>query len=279
MPAPTSVQPQPTAGDFDRLLATAHAAADASAPVVMGFFRRPIDVENKDQIGGYDPVTEADRGAERAMLDEIRARHADHAILGEEFGDQAGTSPYQWILDPIDGTRAFIMGSPLWGSLIGLRHGEVPVLGLMDQPFTGERFWSGQHESFMRRDPASKPQLITTRACTKLSDAILTTTHPDLFEMPSHLDTFESLKRSVRLTRYGGDCYHYCLLASGFVDLIVESGLKSYDIAALIPIVERAGGVVTTWTGGPASEGGNIIAAGDLRVHEAALEMIARNSG
>ena len=253
----------------------AHAMADLTGPVILPHFRKSLVVENKDKTGAFDPVTKADRAAERVIAKALGARFPDHTLTGEEFGTKTGTSSYRWIVDPIDGTRAFITGSPLWGTLIGLLDGDTPVLGLMDQPFTGERFWSDEKASYLRtRD--GKPRKIKTRVCGKLSEAILTSTHPDLFEAGAQQAVLARLKASVRMTRYGGDCYGYCLLAAGHVDLIVEAGLKSYDIAALIPIIERAGGIVTTWDGGQAHNGGNILAAGDARVHEAAMGVIGK---
>jgi myo-inositol-1(or 4)-monophosphatase len=181
------------------------------------------------------------------------------------------------VLDPIDGTRAFILGMPLWGTLIGLEHGAVdgatPVLGVMNQPFTGERFWSdGRAAAWRRGEGPAVP--LATRDCARLADAALTTTHPGLFVDPADRAGFAALEHAARLTRYGGDCYAYCLLAAGFIDLIVEAGLKPYDVVALIPIIESAGGIVTTWDGRPANAGGRILAAGDARVHAEALAVL-----
>ncbi len=237
-------------------------------------FRRPIAVENKAGGRAYDPVTVADKGAERAILKALRARFPDHSVVGEEYGTRRGTSTFSWVIDPIDGTRSFVAGSPLWGTLIGVLKDGSPYLGLVDQPFTGERFWSGANASFSRC--GERERRIKTRSCSKLGEAVLTTTHPDLFESDLQKGVFAEFKASARMTRFGGDCYGYCMLAAGFVDLIVEAGLKSYDIVALIPIIERAGGRVTTWDGGPAQQGGDIIASGDPRLHEAALKRIAR---
>jgi myo-inositol-1(or 4)-monophosphatase len=178
-------------------------------------------------------------------------------------------------VDPIDGTRAFIMGSPMWGTLIGLLDGGSPLLGFMDQPFTRERYWSSADVSHLRIGDGPA-QRITTRACPRLADAMLSTTHPDLFEPGAEIEAFARLTSEVRMTRYGGDCYAYCLLAAGFVDLIVEAGLKPYDIVALIPIIERAGGRISTWDGGPATAGGRIVAAGDPRLHEQAIAVLSR---
>ncbi len=266
---------RPGASAFPALLKFAHDLADLSGPAVLKHFRTPVEIDNKAAKGAFDPVTKADRAAEKVICRAIRAQFPDHGIVGEEYGTHDGAGRYNWVIDPIDGTRAFIMGSPLWGTLIGLLEDGNARLGLMDQPFTGERLWSGTTASYMRvgSGPTKK---IKTRACANLGDAILTSTHPDLFEGQKQQKTLSALKGAVRMTRYGGDCYGYGLLAAGFVDLIVESGLKSYDIVALIPIIEKAGGVITTWDGKPATAGGNVIAAGDPRIHAAAMKLIAR---
>jgi myo-inositol-1(or 4)-monophosphatase len=251
----------------------AHVLADISAGGILPYFRKPLTISNKAGPSAFDPVTAADRAAERAIRKAIVARFPDHGIVGEEFGTIVGKSRYRWLIDPIDGTRAFIMGSPLWGTLIGLMDGPRPILGLMNQPFTGERFWSDGHRAHWR-GPGGKARRIKTRACARLGDAVLTTTHPDLFATVADAARFGDVRSRVRMTRYGGDCYGYCLLAAGFVDLIVEAGLKPYDVVALVPIIEAAGGVLTTWDGGPASEGGHIIAAGDKRVHQEAMAIL-----
>lgn len=258
----------------------AHALADAAATETIRYFRQSTPVEDKSSVSGYqgnqgdfDPVTAADRGAEQAIRRELAARFPEHGIHGEEFGLDNAESPYRWIIDPIDGTAAFLMGWPMWGTLIALAHDEVPILGLMDQPFTRERFWSDANAAFVRRPDGSEAQL-ETRPCGNLEDAVVSTTHPDFFREAEDLQAFLRVKQATRNTRYGGDCYAYAMLACGFSDLVIETGLKSYDVAALIPIVEKAGGVMTTWTGGPALEGGNIVAAGDPRVHQAALRLL-----
>jgi myo-inositol-1(or 4)-monophosphatase len=257
---------------FKALLEGAHAFADLSGAAVLKHFRKPIAVQNKLETG-FDPVTAADKAAERIIAKALKTRFPGHALVGEEYGTINEGARYRWIVDPIDGTRAFIMGSPLWGTLIGLLDGERPVLGIMDQPFTGERFWSAEKTAHMRRG-AGKAVTLKTRACASLKDAVLTSTHPGLFAAGAQQDMLARMEKSVRMTRYGGDCYGYCLLAAGFVDIIIEPGLKSYDIAALIPIIERAGGIVTTWDGRPAFDGGDIVACGDKRLHEAALKVI-----
>lgn len=260
---------------FNGILATAHDIADLTGPAVLKHFRKAIPIDNKDAGGGFDPVTKADRAAEKIVRRVLADRYPDHGIVGEEFGSSIGASPYSWVIDPIDGTRAFIMGSPLWGTLIGVLKDGAPYAGLLDIPMTRERLWTARSGTMMSV-AGGVPKRIKTRACATLSDAILTSTHPDLFEGAKRQRTLNALKGAVRMTRYGGDCYNYGLLAAGFVDLVVESGLKAYDIVALIPIIERAGGRVTTWQGKPATEGGDIIASGDARVHEAALALMAR---
>lgn len=265
-------------------LSTAHELADIARATILPYFRKTLRVTNKE-AAGFDPVTAADKAAERAMRKEIARRHSGHAILGEEYAALENNGPMKWVLDPIDGTRAFIMGYPLWGVLIGLMDGPETILGMMDQPFTGERFYAtaphatpkGQPKgSFWVGPAADKPKKLRTRACGKLSDAILGCTTPDMFKSADESGRFQALSKQVRMTRFGGDCYAYCLLAAGHVDLVVEAGLKAVDIVALIPIIEQAGGVVTDWQGGPATNGGRIIAAGDPKTHAAALKILGR---
>ena len=261
---------------FRELLAAAHGFADLAGTAVLKHFRKAPAIDNK-AAEGFDPVTQADRAAEKAIARALKARFPDHALTGEEYGTVDGVSRYRWVVDPIDGTRAFIMGSPLWGTLIGLIDGDTPLLGIMDQPFTGERFWSGEKTAHMRRGTNGKTTPIKTRTCPRLEDAIFTSTHPGLFAAGREQAVLARFSKSARMTRFGGDCYGYCLLAAGFIDIIIEPGLKSYDVAALIPIVERAGGIMTTWDGRPATEGGDIIACGDVRLHEVALKMLAKS--
>ena len=257
--------------DFQSLLATAHALADRAGAVILPHFRTKQAVDHK---GGnlFDPVTAADRNAEAAIRQGLAETYPTHDILGEEFGARDGEADYCWVIDPIDGTRSFIMGMPLWGTLIGLTHAGSPLLGVMDQPFTGERFWSGESESFFRHGGMTKT--MRTRPCASLDQALLTSTSTDYFT-PDQQRRFAALTDKVRLRRFGGDCYNYCLLAMGQVDLVAEAGLQAFDIVALIPIVERAGGIVTTWEGGDPRQGGSILAAGDARIHAAAVAMLS----
>jgi myo-inositol-1(or 4)-monophosphatase len=250
--------------------------ADAAGAVILPHFRAQLAVENKDTTA-FDPVTIADRDAEAAMRRLIKQRFPGHGILGEEYGSEPGDEA-TWVLDPVDGTRGFITGLPTWGTLIGVQAGERPIIGVMDQPFVRDRFIGGPLGAELRsigHDGAVRRVALKTRPCATLDVALMSTTSPELFATASDRGAFDRLRGKVRLTRYGGDCYAYCMLALGLIDLVVESGLKPYDIVALIPIIEQAGGVVTTWEGGAAHHGGRIIAAGDRRVHAAALALLA----
>lgn len=258
---------------FSDLLAFAHTLADQSSRAILPHFRRAIAVENKSGSGDFDPVTAADREAERAIAAAVRRAYPDHGMVGEEYGSTEATARYRWVIDPIDGTRAFIMGYPLWGTLIGLLDGERPVLGLLNQPFTRERIWTGPRTALLRVADG-KPRRISTRPCARIEDAILSTTHPDLFAPGEEIERFLRLKARARMTRYGGDCYAYGMLACGLVDLVAESGLKPHDIVALVPIIERAGGRVTTWDGAPPTAGGRILASGDQGLHDKALRIL-----
>ncbi len=259
--------------NFDAYLAFAHKLADLSAVAVMRHFRNLSGVEDKSDGGAYDPVTTADREAEQVIRAEVADNWPGHGVRGEEFGDDSSTAEYCWLVDPIDGTRPFIMGLPVWGTLIALTKGGKPVLGLMNQPFTGERYWSGADSSFYRGPDGEKS--ITTRTCPQLGDAILSTTSPDLFDTPRDKERFDTLSEKVRMRWFGGDCYAYCLLAAGHIDLVVESGLSVHDIAPLVPIIERAGGCITSWSGGKASDGGHAVACSDPALHEAVLKVLS----
>jgi len=258
--------------EFQALLAKAHALADVAGAVILPHFRTEQKIDHKGGAA-FDPVTAADRGAESAIREALAEAYPSHGILGEEFGAVRAEAEYCWIIDPIDGTRAFILGLPLWGTLIGLTQHGSPLLGLMDQPFTRERFWSGPNEAFFRHDGADRP--IRTRACAGLGEALLANTSTDYFTTDDEHRRFEDLTRAVRLRRFGGDCYNYCMLALGQIDLVVEAGLKPYDILPLIPIIERAGGIVSTWEGGDPRHGGRIVAAGDARIHKAAVKVLS----
>ena len=260
--------------DLERLSAFAHELADLSEPSILSRFRRLGSVDNKAEAGAYDPVTEADRDVEKAIRAAIAKAYPDHRIIGEEFGVGGGSGEISWVLDPIDGTKAFVTGSPLWGTLIGMTVSGRPVLGLMNQPFTQERYWSDGQQAKYRRSSGEELEL-QTRRCANLSDAVLSTTSIDLLQPGFEQERFEALSTHIRMRRFGGDCYAYCLLAAGHIDLVVETGLNPYDIVAMIPIIEHAGGAISQWNEGDAAAGGRIVAAGDADIHRAALEILA----
>lgn len=245
--------------------------ATASGETILPFFRTSLGIDNKGTNRDFDPVTEADRAAEAVMRRLIKANFPQHGIVGEEFGNEQENAEYVWVLDPIDGTKSFISGFPIWGTLIALLHRGTPVYGMMHQPYIGERF-SGDSGSAKYQGPTGNRKL-AVRRCPSLQEATLFTTSPLLMNTEDRA-TFNRVEQQVRLTRYGGDCYSYCMLAAGHLDLVIETELKAYDIAALIPIVTGAGGIVTTWEGKPAQQGGRIVAAGDPRVHEAAMKLL-----
>jgi myo-inositol-1(or 4)-monophosphatase len=253
--------------------AFAQKLADAARTVIRPYFRRRLDVADKGSAGFFDPVTEADRAAEQAMRDLIHRAYPQDAILGEEFGHEPGGSGFEWVLDPIDGTRAFIAGQPLWGTLIALERNGTPVAGILDQPFLDERFTASSGVTELRR--ADDAQILKVRACARLEDAIITTTHPMLHFKPRERELYWNVEKRCRLSRYGGDCYGYALVAMGFVDVVIETDLMRWDIAPLIPIIEGAGGLITNWDGKSPLAGGHVIAAGDARVHAEALEILA----
>ncbi len=246
--------------------------ATVSGEAILPFFRTSLGVEDKGSAAGFDPVTAADRAAETAMRTLIKRSFPEHGIVGEEYGNENTDAEYVWVLDPIDGTKSFITGMPAWGSLIGLTRNGAAVFGMMHQPFIRERF-SGNGGAAHYRGPAGEREL-HVRPCATLADAMVFTTNPRLMNEADRA-AFGGVESAVRLSRYGGDCYAYCMLASGHVDLVIETGLKPHDIVALIPIIEGAGGIVTSWEGGSAVKGGRVIAAGDKRAHAAAMKLLA----
>lgn len=215
--------------------------ATLSGQAILPFFRTALAADDKSHGGAFDPVTEADRAGEAAMRQLIRRTFPTHGIVGEEFGIDGGDAEYVWVLDPIDGTKAFMAGLPVWGTLIGLLRLGAPVYGLMHQPFTAERFLGdGAGASYRGRQGERK---LRVRSCAALSDALISTTSTHMFE-PAELAAYQRVERETRIVRYGCDCYAYCMLAAGHIDLVIEAGLKPYDIVALIPIIEGAGGIV-----------------------------------
>jgi myo-inositol-1(or 4)-monophosphatase len=246
--------------------------ATVSGEAILPFFRTSLGVEDKGSAAGFDPVTAADRAAESAMRALIKSSFPEHGIVGEEYGNEQTQAEYVWVLDPIDGTKSFITGMPAWGSLIALTRNGEPVFGMMHQPFIRERF-AGDGGATRYRGPAGEREL-HVRPCATLADAMMFTTSPQLMN-DADRTAFGRVEAAVRLSRYGGDCYAYCMLAAGHVDLVIETGLKPHDIVALIPIVQGAGGILTNWEGGSAVKGGRVVAAGDKRVHAAAMKLLA----
>jgi myo-inositol-1(or 4)-monophosphatase len=247
--------------------------ATVSGETILPFFRTALSVTDKGG-GQFDPVTAADQAAESAMRTLIRRSFPAHGIVGEEYGPDRADSEYVWVLDPIDGTKSFIAGMPAWGTLIALTRFGEPVFGMMSQPFIGERF-SGDGMAAHYKGPAGDRDL-RVRTCETLAEAVLFTTSPLLMNETDRA-AFRKVEQAVRLSRYGGDCYAYCMVAAGHVDLVIETELKAFDIIPLVPIITGAGGVVTSWDNGPPVRGGRIVAAGDKRVHAAALELLNKS--
>ena len=245
--------------------------ATVSGETILPFFRTALTIEDKGRGGSFDPVTAADHAAETAMRALIRRTFPDHGIIGEEYGQERADAEYVWVLDPIDGTKSFISGMPAWGTLIALTRFGEPVYGMMHQPFIGERF-SGGGGAARYRGPAGERDL-RARPCARLSEAVLFTTSPRLMN-DADRNSFGRVEDAVRLSRYGGDCYAYCMLAAGHVDLVIETELKPYDVLPLVPIIAGAGGMITSWEGGAPHAGGRVIAAGDKRMHKAAIELL-----
>ncbi|MBV8661534.1 MAG: histidinol-phosphatase [Hyphomicrobiales bacterium] len=257
--------------------------AQVSAEVILPFFRSAMGAEDKSRGGAFDPVTEADRGAEAAMRRLIAQTFPAHGVIGEEYGQDRPDAEYVWVLDPIDGTKSFISGLPTWGTLIGLMHRGSPVYGMMSQPFTRERYFGDGKRSRVRCLAPSRGDVppndwstraLHTRACASLAEATVMTTSPALIRDDADREAYRRVEAQARLARYGGDCYAYCALAGGFVDLVIETNLKPHDVVALVPIVKGAGGIMTTWDGEDAAKGGRIIAAGDRRVYDEARRQL-----
>lgn len=260
--------------DRDEIVRTAHAVADAARVAVLPFFRSAgLTADNKLPEGRFDPVTEGDRATERAMRAVLARLRPQDGILGEEYGAVAGTSGLTWVLDPIDGTRAFMSGSPTWGVLIAVSDETGPLYGIIDQPYIGERFEGGWGAARMSGPMGARD--LRVMGARSLSDAIVFTTFPELGS-PAEAAGFAEVAGRAKLTRYGLDCYAYSLVAAGHVDLVIEAGLAAYDIQAPIAVIEAAGGIVTDWQGGPAHQGGRVIAAAGRVQHEAALEILSK---
>jgi histidinol phosphatase-like enzyme (inositol monophosphatase family) len=248
----------------------------AAGEAILPLFRADIENENKAGPGErYDPVTAADRASETVIRKLIGERYPDHGILGEEFGADRTDAEFVWVLDPIDGTRAFMAGLPLWTTLIALRHQGRPVIGLIAQPYLDEVFVGGPDGSRLLKGHATT--VLKTRACPKLTDAIASTTDPSLFD-GAEAAAFAQVRAAARLTRLGCDAYAYAMVALGRIDLVIESGLKPWDYEPLIPVIEGAGGKVSNWRGEAVDGSGQIVAAGDARCLDEALVSLRRSA-
>ena len=251
----------------DRFIGLANELADAARPIAARYFRTQVAIDDKTD---NSPVTIADREAETAMRDLLTRHVPEHGVFGEEHGAVRTDAEYVWVLDPIDGTKAFITGLPIFGTLIALLHRGKPVLGIIDQPILKERWLGveGQRSTF-------NGQPISVRACPSLANAYMYSTAPIMFP-GAYEKPHEALTKKVKLFRWGGDCYAYGLLASGHVDLVVEASLKLYDFAALVPVVKGAGGLITDWRGKELdmNSDGSVLAAGDAKIHAESMRIL-----
>jgi myo-inositol-1(or 4)-monophosphatase len=261
--------PQPlTADEVTEITDLVRAAGNRS----LEWFRREMPVVNKHTVpGSYDPVTDADHAVEDDLRAALTARYPDDRILGEERGE-TGQGVRRWVIDPIDGTRSFVSGNPLWGTLLALHEGDHVLGGWMYLPALNETYVGTVDQCWL--EVGGEHRELATRATRDLAAAVLCATHPDMFDGPGERAAFDRVATQVRLTRFGGDCTNYGLLALGTVDLVVEAGLNPYDIMALIPIIEGAGGVVTDRAGARALDGGFVVAAATHELHAAALARI-----
>lgn len=267
-----SVSKRPDQRAISKYLDRAVSIAEAAGPIALRYFRKPVGIEDKSGGSAFDPVTVADKEVESNIRADLERYFPDHGILGEEEAERESDSAYRWIIDPIDGTRAFISGVPAWGILLGLTFEESCLVGVMHQPYLGETFLGNADGAWIRR--AGSKQAIRTSRTNELGSAIVYCTHPSMFTNTEDLEKFERIADKSRMMRFGGDCYSHCLLAHGLIDLVVEGSLEPYDIIPLIPIIEGAGGIVTNWQGGDASSGGLIVSAANPELHTKALETL-----
>lgn len=253
-------------------LAFAQQAIQRAGQLALRYFRQPLEIDNKLDGGRFDPVTRADREVEAYLRAELGRRFPGVGVVGEEEGITPGDSDLSWVIDPIDGTKAFISGLPTWGLLLGLRQGERVLAGLMNQPMTGELYYGSAAGAFLRHRGQVTP--LRSRQSSCLAEALLYCTHESMFVEPDHLAAFRRIASKARLQRFGGDCYAYCMLALGQVDLVVEDTLQPYDIIPLIPIIEAAGGVVTDARGRLPLNGGFVIAAANRQLHAEVMSLL-----
>ncbi|QCO57006.1 inositol monophosphatase family protein (plasmid) [Pseudorhodobacter turbinis] len=260
-----------TQTEVEDIRSTAAALADAARTATLAHFRKPGLTADTKETTHFDPVTIADRESELAMRDILERRRPQDGILGEEFGPKSGTSGLTWVLDPIDGTRGYLSGTPTWGVLISVADASGPIYGLIDQPYIQERFEGGFGLASVNGPMGASP--LKTRASCDLSQAILLSTFPEVGNEEEGR-AFRRVAEQVRLVRYGMDCYGYALLAAGQVDLVIEAGLQTYDVQAPIAVIEAAGGVVTNWQGHSARAGGQVLAAANPEIHAAAMAFL-----
>lgn len=250
---------------------TAHALADAARPATLAHFRSATLSADTKETDRFDPVTAADRASEAAMRAVLARLRPEDAILGEEEAATPGTSGLTWVIDPIDGTRGYLSGTPTWGVLVGLADDEGPLLGIIDQPYIRERFWGGLGEAWVEGPMGRAP--LRARAARPLSQSILYSTFPEV-GTAAEAAAFRRVAPRARLTRYGTDCYGYALIAAGQIDLVIEAGLQTYDVMAPIAVIEAAGGIVTDWQGRPAHQGGQVLAAANAAIHAEAMVLL-----
>jgi histidinol phosphatase-like enzyme (inositol monophosphatase family) len=261
-------------GELERFLLELNAAA---AAVTLPLFRTGLDVANKAAGGAFDPVTAADHGAEAAIRKLIAERYPSHGVIGEEYGEDRPDAEFVWVLDPVDGTRAFVSGIPLWAHLIGLRYQGRPLMGLIGQPYLQEVFLGAPSGSRLIRPDGERP--LKARPCPRLTEATLAATDPVGCFTGAEQGAFNQVRAAARLTRLGGDAYIFALVALGGIDIVVEAGLKTWDIDPIIPVIENAGGMVTDWRGQPLGRrGGQVAAVGDRRVLDEALVALRRSA-
>ena len=260
-----------TNDDIQACLLLASKAVKEAGAIALEYFRGSMAVENKLEGIAYDPVTDADRDMETHIREQLAAHYPGLRVVGEEHGD-SGEGENYWIIDPIDGTRAFISGMPTWGTLLGLVVDGQSVCGVMHQPFTGETYSAGPAGAFLEWRGRSTP--LRTRSKAALGDAVLYSTHPFMLDLADLAGPYDQLAKRVRLQRWGGDCYSFALLALGTIDLVVDACLMPYDIVPLIPIIEGAGGVVTDLDGQSPLDGGTVVAAANAPLHEQAIAIL-----
>lgn len=257
--------------DWQELTHFAKALAESAARAILPYFRQNTRIDVKDGPV-WDPVTEGDRAGERAIRQMIEERFPDHGIHGEEYGVKSGSSPFTWVLDPVDGTRSFVFGMPTWATLIGLTYEGRPMLGVMSQPFVGEMFYGNPDGAWHDQRGTVAP--IRTRQGVPLSRAAIGTTAPELYRNAADAAGLNRLRKASQVMRYGGDAYFFALLAAGHIDIAMDAGLQAYDIAALLPIIKGAGGAYTEWTGGNPVDGGNILSAGSQALLDEAVAVM-----